>query len=222
MHFSSPFTYQRTRLAEHAADHEITQTISLPPAMHQPSLAFYSKMIQTVPDGESYFEVRVSDGITSTQVYTRAQGADWEQGWADLSAWSGQQVEVRFILHQRAGEPPVQLYLDDISLGSWLTPLVESIAPAELEESWISTTVTITGVNFISTPTVLIGDLQATSVEFVDVHTLRATLPSTAYAGLLRCVGGQSGAAARRVSERVAIGQDIISPAGLAVVRTSD
>jgi hypothetical protein len=177
MDFTSPISYQRTRLADQDDDFEISQTVSLPPAMHRPTLAFFTKMIQTVPAGQSSFEVRVSDGVTSTQVYTRQQGADWAQGWADLSPWSGQQIQVRFILHQKAGEPPVQLYLDDISLGSWLTPVVVAVSPNDFGENWASTPITITGENFIQTPTVFIGNLPASNIEYINDHTLTATLP---------------------------------------------
>jgi hypothetical protein len=67
--------------------------------------------------------------------------------------------------------------LDDVSLESWSTPIVQNVFPAALDD-WLSQTITVTGDNFIATPAIYVDDIQLENVQFQDEHTLTGTLPA--------------------------------------------
>ena len=119
---------------------------------------------------------------------------DWSSFWIDLSEWQGQHVTLTMQLEQAVGEPFSRLRLDDISIGSWLTPQISSVSPSQIPpETYLP--VTISGENFIDTPSVTVGGLLASQVNMVDEHTLIALLPSVLVPGIYPLVvtnpGGQ-------------------------------
>jgi hypothetical protein len=188
--------YQTTPHALTGTVSSISQAVSIPGDMNQPTLSYMYKLWSDANCNASKYVVTVSDALTTTQVWSEAACGDWSHAWIDMSPWISQTVTVTFALHQAAGDPYVHLYLDDISLGAWLTPVVEAATPDTLE-SGISTTITITGENFIDTPAVRLNDIIVADVEWVDGHTLRLHLPAGLPPGIyiLRVTnpGGQEG-----------------------------
>jgi len=68
---------------------------------------------------EGWFEVAVNNGITNTVlISTAANTADWMYTWFDLSPWISQTITVTFNLHQVTDSPYLQVYLDEVSVGS--------------------------------------------------------------------------------------------------------
>ena len=50
-----------------------------------------------------------------------------------MQPWAGQTVTVTFILRQAANEPYVHLGIDNVTLGSWLTPVILGVDPSQVE-----------------------------------------------------------------------------------------
>ncbi len=88
-------------------------------------------------------------------------------------------MKLRMIFHKVLSS----LFLDEVSLGSWETPLPTSVIPPQVED-WISSTVTISGTNFIAIPTLLICDQEVTDVTWLNSHSLSVTLPATLPVGM--------------------------------------
>ncbi len=49
-----------------------------------------------------------------------------------MSPWQGQNVTVTFQVMQAESDTQLQVYLDDVSLGSWKTPLPLETSPARI------------------------------------------------------------------------------------------
>lgn len=140
-----------------------------------------------------------------TEVFSATVSAPWGTAWVDLQPWAGKTVTVRFAVEQAAGAPLARLTLDDVALGSWLTPLPREASPVRLPTSAAST-ITISGENFLGTPRVWLGDTTLNGVQRLDERTLRANLPAGLRPGLYRLTianpGGQRG-----VLEGVGLGE---------------
>jgi hypothetical protein len=158
----------------------ISQAVSIPANAHRPTLAFNARLSGAAGAG-STFQVSVTDGLTTTVIYTQAQPHRWQHVWLPLDGWKGQTVTVTFSLQQAASDPLLALDLDDISLGSWLTPVVQSVSLAPGSRS-----LTIHGQNFIAMPAVRVGEMiiPDSSVVWVNENTLQVTLPAAFTRGI--------------------------------------
>lgn len=173
--------HQRAQLYSSAISAALTsalsQTVTLPAAMHAPTLSFaYSLSGVGAPDG-AQFRVEVDDGITATTVYSTTTGSSWRIGWADMQPWLGKTVTIGFHLLQPAGTPPARLMLDTVSLGPWRTPIVAEVSPRQVSVADPGA-ITIRGENFIGVPTVKLGDVPLQSVQVIGPGELRATVPA--------------------------------------------
>lgn len=110
--------YRRSLPADGSSAASLSQTITIPADMAAPTLAFMAKRPGDVPGDGSGLELLVNDGVMETAVPLTDSGADWTHYWADMSAWSGQTVTLKFRLTQVNGDPRVQAALDDVTLGS--------------------------------------------------------------------------------------------------------
>ena len=116
--YGSFHNYIKTSLAGSSGATSIQQQVTIPPGMLNPTLSFLYSGQFDAPDVDAPFSVSVISGNTSTTVFTGHLSIFWSLGWADMSPWAGQTITVSFNLEQEADEPMVQLFLDDISLGS--------------------------------------------------------------------------------------------------------
>ena len=196
--------YQGTRISTQAGEARIRQRVTIPADAHAPTLAFMYKLQGAVPGGRSGLRVEVTNDFTTTQVFSTTTGTPWSLAWVDLQPWASGTVTVTLTLRQEAGEPGVYLLLDDVSLGSWRTPVVQSVSPSRIEP-WTTTLITITGENFIATPTLRLNDIPVPDVLWVDEDTLRATLPPDLPPGVYHVWVTNPG------------GQEAVLPAGLNV-----
>ncbi len=151
------------------------------PDIPNPTLAFSYLLLAGMPTDQSSLSVTVRHGVTDTVVFSTTQATtNWTLGWVDLSPWIGQEIDVKFIQRQMAGEPFVHVYLDDITLSAWLTPVAESVTPGTLDPG-VATPITVTGQNFLDGVTVrlTLGDQIVSRITFtrVDTHTLTVDLP---------------------------------------------
>jgi hypothetical protein len=97
--------------------------------------------------------------------------------------WLGETITVTFGLTQAAGAPYVQARVDQVSIGSWRTPVVEAVTPGQIPFG-VGATLIITGDNFIDTPTIRLGDTSLIDVHRLDDRRIEAVAPPTLDAGL--------------------------------------
>ena len=130
--------------------------------------------------GGSLFEVKVNQTI----VYSSSEIMDqWQHHWVDLTPWQGQTITLSFNNQTDLRKEGTLTYLDEIAIGEWLTPIVTSATPASIPAR-TGTTFTITGENFIHGATVKLNNTPASSVTWVDEHTLTVTLDAGLFPGL--------------------------------------
>ena len=86
-------------------------------------------------------------------------------------------VTVTLVLDQADDEPLVNVFLDDVTLGSWLTPVIDQVDPP-LVGNGSGAYVTLTGENFIQTPGVKLNGVPAVSVEWLDENQIRFQIPA--------------------------------------------
>jgi TolB protein len=181
------FFYRTTRRAAQAGSVSLSQQVTIPTSLHQPTLSFMYKLRGAVPGGRSSLEVSVTpgDGESATEVFSSTVSTPWTLGWVDMASWAGQTVTVTFDVRQAAGEPYIHVMLDDISLGSWLTPVVERVTPSH-SAPWTATPITLTGENFVTVPpgtlhgegpTLRLNNTTVPDVRWVNSATLTATIP---------------------------------------------
>jgi hypothetical protein len=149
----------------------ISQTVTLPPTMRYPTLSFFHRTGTIEPACELRVEVNDTP-IFSTNV----MNLNWTHAWVDLSPWVGQTVVVKFIVENNVLPCQEGCILDDISLGSFVTPIIESITPAPIDTG-VATEVTLDGKNFSEFSEVYLNDTRLSGIQFVNEHTLQVELP---------------------------------------------
>jgi hypothetical protein len=167
----------------------MTQQVTVPATMHKPTLAFYNVFTSVFgtsnpnpPGTFAGLEVEVAEGLTRTIVYSAevdTQGL--RHAWVDMDAWRGKTVQLTFRL--RDGVPDkyngMAVILDQITLGSWRTPVITGLSQSALPALTAGTAITITGQNFIQTPSVFLGtSTQEVTARWIDENTLVADLPA--------------------------------------------
>jgi hypothetical protein len=172
----------------------LSQVITLPEDMHKPTLSFDYILTGAIHDtdvlsatisGEGFaFSFPLSDSTT-----------DWTPIWMDASPWAGETVTLTLAASVQELQSNLRVSLDDISLGSWLTPLPTAVTPTELTP-YASAAITVTGSNFLEGAQVYVDDLLLDST-WISATEITATAPSSLTMGLhpLRIVnpGGQTG-----------------------------
>lgn len=165
-----------------AGDATLTQRMIIPATLHQPTLAFDFLLTGTVPANGSQLITTITAAGATTSVFTSTVSGNWAHAGIGLEQWAGQTVAVTIAVHQASGAPPASAIIDDVSLGSWQTPVVESLSVQQVEAMQTSV-ITITGNNFIATPTVSLGSIALTNIVQVNATMLQATIPATVPAG---------------------------------------
>lgn len=156
-------------------DSWLTETLSVPSDMHQPTLSFLYRLSGATPGG-TWLEVDLGSETTTLSVTLASNTADWAQKWIDLEPWAGQALTLSFKLHQRMNLPGAWTYIDDVSVGSWLTPDPQTVTPQELKPAATSV-ITITGENFLAVPQVRLNNVTLSDVTWINTTTLTATVP---------------------------------------------
>ena len=208
--FSSVVTYAAPVVASAEMTGGVSQEIAIPATMHRPTLSFMYSLLSS-DLGKSHFGLTLSDGITTTELFSTAHSAPWVSAWSDLEPWAGQTVTVTFSIHQAADDAPIHAYLDDVSLSAWERPIPMAVAPARISVG-VAATMIISGENFIATPNVKLGDRLLSSPQLVDDHTLRVDIPVDLAPGIYDLwvinPGGQTGVQVGAV----AIGEQVYLP----------
>ncbi len=180
----SGVTFYRTarRLAEPSIS-TLAQSLVVANEMHRPTLGFWYRIDGASADSRSRLAVTVRAGVSVTQAFTATLAPDWRQAAVDLTPWRGQTVTVDLEFQQAAGDFYEKLLLDNVSVGSWLTPVPRGVLPKSVP-SGAATRLTIQGDNFLSGAAVRINATPLTGVTWLDEQTLEADLPAGYRPGL--------------------------------------
>jgi IPT/TIG domain len=202
--------YRHTRDAA-VGSASIAQAITIPSSMHKPTLAFDYMLSGITPASGSQIDVTVSAGITAEQVFSATVGNDWTLATIDMQRWAGRTVSVTISLRQAGSVPTATALFDEASLGSWLTPRIQQVAPQAADNPAVATVITITGENFLTAPGVRLNTTALTNIQRVDEQTVRATVPAGLKPGLYTLwvtnPGGQTTA-----FPRFLIGKQVLLP----------
>jgi hypothetical protein len=168
--------YSWPSVALSEARYSLSQTVFISPTVHMPTLAFSHKLRTS---GRAVFEVLVQNAVTPTVVYSSSATSDWTNSWINMSQWLGQSITLTFTLKQAPSELSAQMFLDDVSLGSWNTPVISATSiPPHMDPYQSGISVSITGTNFIPTPIVKLNEQELQNVNWLSDEKLQATLPS--------------------------------------------
>jgi Tol biopolymer transport system component len=159
-----------------AGDSWLQQVISVPVDLHEPTLSFMYQLSGAAPQG-TWLEVRLSSATATSTVTLTINSSGWTQHWVDMEAWAGETVTISFKLHQDTSLPGAWTYIDDVSLGSWLTPDVQAITPGRTKAG-AATAITITGDNFIAPIQARLDDISLPDAQWVNTNTITATTPN--------------------------------------------
>lgn len=155
----------------------IFQVVTIPLTCTSPTVSFLYHLERATPVTGTWLSAQIDDGASAAIVFsTTASTQSWQHHWLDVSQWAGQSLTLTLALHQTAGDSAARAYIDDVTLGSWLTPDPQAIGPAHITTP-ISQVITITGDNFFTTPQVRLNDVPLPDVTWIDTTTLTATVP---------------------------------------------
>jgi len=155
----------------------ISQSMTIPSDMHAPTLAFMYALHGVTAASNSRLSVVVgSPQLGSQAVFSTTTSLEWTHHWIDMQPWAGQLVSITVTLDQASSEPSAHLLLDDVSLGSWQTPIIRQVTPKAIVTPSEQTVLTITGDNFLATPSVYLGTTALANVQLLDDHTVQATV----------------------------------------------
>jgi Tol biopolymer transport system component len=176
------FIAELPQLNEVTGDHLMKQRVSIPETMHAPTLSFVYRLNKDMDSEEDQLKVSI-DGEPVWVATDHSE--EWTHAWVDVGTWRGDAIELTLSLHSEAGGARTWAYLDEVTLGPWLTPAIESVFPPHIEaQARIPISLTITGDNFIETPTVRLNETMLQDVQWVNERTLQVTLPADLAPGI--------------------------------------
>lgn len=114
-------------------------------------------------------------------------------------------MTVAIVVTDGGAETAPTAEVNDITLGSWYTPVVNGLTPNQFPAG--SGTIVITGDNFVS-PTVTVGGLPA-AVTVIDAQHLSVTLPAGLPLGRSLVFVSNRGAWTVRAPDTVQIGSTL-------------
>jgi hypothetical protein len=175
------YSHVQTVIAAAPADFALGQAVSIPADVHRITLGL---MYSSATGSNSVPALSIDDGMIVTDILpTVLPGVDWSQAWIDMSTWAGHSITVMVRLHQSAGTIPLSLQVDDVVLGSWLTPVIDDVTPNQID-AWSSTPLTVAGSNFTTTSILRINNMILGNIQWIDEQTLLATTPAALPPGI--------------------------------------
>jgi hypothetical protein len=150
--------------------------------------------------------------ISDTVVYSSSAAATaWTHGWVDLSSWRGQTVTVTFQAQNDLSKGLLTTFIDDVSVGSWLTPMIYSVEPERIEPNTPFVLI-IKGENFVNRPMVRLNGIEYSQAQWKDEHTLQLTLASGLDGGIYEVEVSNPGGQETIWSRRIQVGSFIYLP----------
>lgn len=148
------------------------QVVSLPADLHRPVLSVEYRFVAGDPEETLTLKLQ---GIGASTLLDLPSGQGWQRAWLDATPWVGQIVTVTVQLHDGPDFHDAVAELNHVSLGSWTTPLVTGLDPAQPVTP--GTALVVVGDNFMTTPTVTIAG-NVVPVTMMDAQHLIITLPA--------------------------------------------
>ena len=154
----------------------------------------------------------VSDGLTPTVLFSATTNTDWQLGWADLTPWQGKTITLTLATHQAADELYLQAYVDEVALGTWATPVVQSMEPIQVPAGQ-PMPVTLRGINLRNGLQLWLGR-HAVSGLAVDEATATVTfdLPANLAPGTYPLYLAAAGSSQRSYGGTIFIGTPLWLP----------
>ena len=151
-------------------DASASQLLTIPADMPNATLSFMYKFPQS--DGSKNFKVLVNN---VEKFSTSDPTSTWAHVWIDVSDFAGQDVIIEFRFEENGGTSG-WLYLDDVSLGSWVTPIIHYAAPVALQTNWAGQTISLDVENYVDDSTFYLGDYAVSIAP--DGNSYLLTIPS--------------------------------------------
>jgi hypothetical protein len=167
---------------EVTGDSSLTQVVTLTNSLYQPTLAFLYRLETQDILANDWFEVKIANSITTTQVFaTAGPVANWTLAWIDLSPWAGQTVTVTFRVHETANGLRTLVYLDEVSAGSASLDLWASLSGplVALPSQMLVYTLHYGNWGAVASPPALVTDLLPKGLSFLAADPRPATAEQT-------------------------------------------
>ncbi len=192
---SAEIVYAGPPIVAATNESSIFQVVTIPLTCTSPTLSWLYHLDRAAPQTGTWLSTQIDNGLSAAIAFsTTTSIPGWQHHWLDVSQWAGQSFTLTFALHQTAGDGASRAYIDDVTLGSWLTPDPQTVTPSHIKVP-ASQVITITGDNFIATPQVRLNDVPLPDVTWINTTTLTATvpvLPFGRYDLIVTNPGGQS------------------------------
>ena len=198
----------------------MSQQITIPALMINPTLklAYQLRDPAFYPSVPGKFRVAVDDGVQPTTLLSKettytspiVSNIPWVTAWVDMQPWSGKTITLSLSLSKIQTTPTVNI--DDITLTSWLTPLPTKASVDFAEVDNHPLTVTLTGTNFLLTPTIRIHNTTIESVQWVSSTLITAQIPANLAPGIYDVWVVNPGGQANVLSNAVKIGKQTYLP----------
>jgi Tol biopolymer transport system component len=177
---TSGVTYQVSLLHANVASVNAFQAVSVPVTLVRPTLSFLYQLTGVTQSNPAGLRVTVADGVSSPEDFNfQMNTPTWAQGWVDMSRWAGRSVTVSFATAVDGFFKYTNATLDEVSLGSWLTPVPQAVIPNRLDVM-SSSVVTITGDNFVPETQVWFNGIPSLDVHLINAKVLTAVVPALA------------------------------------------
>ena len=206
------YSFRESLRATATALSSIAKVLTIPADLSQPTLSFMYALYGSTPTSTSHFDVTVSDGLTPTVLFSATTNTDWQLGWADLTPWQGKTITLTLATHQAADELYLQAYVDEVALGTWATPVVQSMEPIQVPAGQ-PMPVTLRGINLRNGLQLWLGR-HAVSGLAVDEATATVTfdLPANLAPGTYPLYLAAAGSSQRSYGGTIFIGTPLWLP----------
>ena len=161
----------------------LSKRVEIPAEMAKPTLSFVRELHAGENVGHSRLGVAIDDEVVFSATVVSPTWQLWEHQWLDLSAWAGRSVTVTLFVYNDFRHGITSIAVDDVSLGSWLSPRITGVTPNQIGVGKPAT-ILIEGENFSDPVQVFLGNRAASSVTRLDEHKIEAYFATGAEMGL--------------------------------------
>jgi hypothetical protein len=202
----------RTSIAPQALTQStISQAVNIPTDIQRATLSLMYLLQSNNPAHPGDFEISIVEDSLTTPIFSTTKGvSDWTHLGLDISHWAGKTVTLVLALENSTYPSSILLSLDEISLGSWLTPDPQAITPEQIK---VATTpiITITGDNFIAPVQVKLNDTPLPNATWINTNTITAAVPLLPF-GRYDVIVTNAGGQASGLADALLVGYEVYLP----------
>lgn len=211
------FNYQKQQNITGVEQASLSQTVSLPADMHEPTLSFFYKLNEAGANTQPDFRVLLTPQGGSPVTIFQADGKDeapqWRHAWFDLNPWLGQTVNLAFVNEQSAAGNAANVIIDEVSVGGWTTPILTAFTPARVNYPYTANAwVEITGANLMDGVKVWFNNTASPEVDWISDTTIRCRVPAGLTVGEYRIRLENPGGVTSAFTQRFQVGQKTFLP----------